>query len=198
MSGAPVRKYSRIFPEYPPTHLIPRGYVLKVALLWISFFGVFAGIAGSGGPFAVFLPISLCLFVILLTAMLRVRTKEKPLWMYKEARDCFIRHRYDKALGKLENILRLRPDMERELFGAVLICRQRTGDRQGAKDYCRQLIERGTINYSTDLDLLLEILHAFGVKINVQPGEETIQKLTGEVLIERLKEYCFNSREEFF
>ncbi len=187
----------RLFPEHPPAGLIPRGYALKVALLWLSFIGIFAGFAGSGGPFAVLLPVSLSLFLLVLTAMIWVRKKERPLWAYKKAREYYQRHRYAKALEKLEYILRQRPDMERELFGAILICKQRTGDRRAAEEYCRRLIERGLINNGTDWDLLMEILCVFGDKTFLNPVDGMTEKLSGEVLIEMLKEYCFKSREGF-
>ena len=43
----------------------------------------------------------------------------------------------------------------------------------------------------------MEILCVFGDKTFLNPVDGMTEKLSGEVLIEMLKEYCFKSREGF-
>lgn len=128
MKGAGGKKRDRIFPAMPPEGLVPEGYAKKVFILWVSFIGMFAGIAVIEGPFAVIFPLSLGLFLIDLVSVVLTRTKNKELWLYREARNCYLGARYDMALEKIEQIIRLRPDMENILMKEKTRCRILAGD----------------------------------------------------------------------
>ncbi len=158
MSKARKGRYNPILPVLPPEELIPRGYTQKLIILWLSFFGVFIGVAGTGGPLAIILPICLAVFLINLTLMMIGKAKERPAWLYKQAQENYHRARYDKALKKLNSIIELRPDMEDTLLPAVLVCKNRTRDSQGAAQCCDRLFKAGKINTDTNPVLIMEML----------------------------------------
>jgi hypothetical protein len=121
-------KRDRVFPAMPPDGLVPGGYALKVFILWISFIGIFVGVAAVGGPFAVIFPLSLGLFLTDLVLVVRTRIKNKELWLYREARTCYLGARYGMALERIEEIIRLRPDMENFLKNEKTRCRILAGN----------------------------------------------------------------------
>lgn len=125
MKNTPEKDADTVFPAQPPDKLIPTGYTGKVVIMWLSFFGIFIGIACSDGPFTVLLPVSSVSFLLSLTVLLSVKVREKPLWLYKEARSCFKRARYDKALQRLELISELRPETKKELDPIIIACRMK-------------------------------------------------------------------------
>jgi hypothetical protein len=63
------------------------------------------------------------LFLIDLVLVVKTRIKNKELWLYREARTCYLGARYDTALEKLEQIKRLRPDMENVLVKEKTRCK---------------------------------------------------------------------------
>jgi tetratricopeptide (TPR) repeat protein len=147
-----------ILPARPPAELIPEGYRKKVIVMWLSFFGALFGLANLEGPLAFMLPLFLAVLAVDLILMIFGRIKDRPVWLYKDAQENFYRRRYDKALKKLNQIVEIRPDMEDKLFPAIMVCRNRTGDYQGACNYLHRLIDDGRINGESNPVLLLEVL----------------------------------------
>ena len=68
-------------------------------------------------------PLSLGLFLTDLVLVVRTRIKNKELWLYREARTCYLGARYGMALERIEEIIRLRPDMENFLKNEKTRCR---------------------------------------------------------------------------
>ena len=128
MNGAGGKEQERVFPAMPPDGMVPGGYALKVFILWISFIGIFAGAAAIGGPLWMIFPLSLGMFLIDLVLVVLTRIKNKELWLYREARNCYLGARYDMAIEKLEQITRLRPDMENVLIKEKTRCRILAGE----------------------------------------------------------------------
>ena len=158
MNGAGARERDRVFPAMPPGGLVPGGYTVKIFLLWIGFLGVFAGIAAAGGPYAVILPFFLGLFLIDLALVAWIRIRNRELWLYREARTCYLEARYDMALEKLNELLSLRPDMEKVLIKETIKCKILTGNTQDAREYCRRIFENREAFKEMDSETRAEIM----------------------------------------
>lgn len=158
MENLQEKKDNPVLPAKPPDELIPEGYRKKVLVMWLSFFGVLFGIANMGGTLEIVLPISLVVLAADLILIAFGRVKDRPVWLYKEAYEGFSRRRYDKALRKLEEIVRLRPDMEDRLLPALMICRSRTRDIEKAQADLQKLLSDGMIGSDTSPLLLIEAL----------------------------------------
>ncbi|MBA1337062.1 MAG: hypothetical protein HPY66_3498 [Firmicutes bacterium] len=158
MESLQEKNHNPVLPAKPPDELIPEGYRKKVLVMWFSFFGVLFGIANMGGALGFVLPVSLIILAADLILIVFGRVKDRPVWLYKEAYEGFSRRRYDKALKKLEEIVRLRPDMEGRLLPALMVCRSRTRDIEKAQADMQKLFSGGMIGSDTSPLLLIEAL----------------------------------------
>ena len=158
MNGAGGKERDRVFPAMPPDGLVPGGYALKVFILWISFIGIFAGVAAIGGPFAVIFPLSLGLFLIDLVLVVLTRIKNKELWLYRKARAYYLGARYDMALEKMNDLLSLRPDMEKVLIKETIKCKILSGNTQEAWECYRRLFENLETVKEMDSETRTEIM----------------------------------------
>lgn len=164
MESRKNRNEEPILPMRPPQELIPKGYNKKIMLMWLSFFGTIFGAANMGNFLSIVLPISLTVLAVILVSLIFSKAKDRDIWHYKEAQESFYRGRYDKALEKLYRILESRPDMEEKLIVAIMVCKMRTGDLEGAAVYCDRLCREGKTSHMNSPALLeaLEVMRKCG------------------------------------